>query len=407
MRKSVLFIVQNLPLPQDRRVWMEARIMKRHGFDVSVISPRNPDQKKYEAISGIGIYRYRKPPKAKGYSSYLWEYGYSFLCTLFLALKIFAKKRFAVIHTANPPDFFFILALLFKPLGVKFIYDQHDLMPEMFLSRFKKKESHPLYKVLRLLESLSCRLANVHIATCLSGQEKTLGRVRMKTPSVIVRSAPERSGIKGRLINTHLQQMISKKFVHRCCYIGVMGPQDGIDKLLNSIAHIIHQKKRTDIGFILMGDGDDFDRLTALAKEMKIDGQVMFTGWANNKMTATVLDICQVGLMPEPVNEYTDNSLHNKVLEYMAAGLPLVCYDLKEARRSADRAALYARNNDEREFAKHILTLIDNPTSAKEMGKFGRRRVDKLFSPKNSEKELKKAYGYLFPDVFPIDIKTL
>ena len=160
MKKSVLFITQNLPVPQDRRVWMEARTLKQRGFLVSIISPGNPEQKKFEQINNIFVYRYARPPKTSGYLSYLWEYAYSFLATLYLAVKVYRKHGFSVLHVANPPDIFFILGLIFKLAGVKFVYDQHDLMPEMLLCKFQKNIQNYLYRLLLLSERLSYAVAD-------------------------------------------------------------------------------------------------------------------------------------------------------------------------------------------------------------------------------------------------------
>lgn len=399
MKKSILFLVQNLPVPQDRRVWMEAIALRDRGFEISIISPRNEDQTKFDVIDGISVYRYLKPPKSEGYLSYAWEYGYSLLNTLILAVKVFFKRGFSAIHSANPPDFFFLVALLFKPFGVKFIYDQHDLMPEMLLARFRKSKRHFLYKILLYLEKLSYKTADAHIATCQSGLEKTLSRVKNCKKSFIVRSVPDKNVIGRKLADKALAKAARKKFKYICSYIGVMGPQDGVDKLLMSIRVIVKEFGRKDIGFVLMGDGDDFDRLKKMAKKFGIESNVIFTGWADAKVISTYLYISQVGLMPEPKNDYTNNSLHKKVLEYMYAGLPLVAYDLKEAKRSAGDAAIFVKNNDEIKFAKAVMQLIDDPGLRMVMGKRGKERVEINFREESSREELLSAYEYVFGDL--------
>ncbi len=395
MKKSILFLVQNLPVPQDRRVSMEAVALRDRGFDISIISPRNKDQLKFDTIDGISVYRYLKPPKSEGYLSYIWEYGYSLLNTLFLSIKVYFKRGFSVIHSANPPDFFFLIALLFKPFGVKFIYDQHDLMPEMLLARFKKSKKHFLYKILLYLEKMSYKTADAHIATCQSGLEKTLSRVKNRKKSFIVRSVPDKNVIGRKLSDKSLADAAKKKFKYICSYIGVMGPQDGVDKLLASIKIVVKEFGRKDIGFVLMGDGDDFERLKKMSKKFGIESNVIFTGWADAKVISTYLYISQVGLMPEPKNDYTNNSLHKKVLEYMYAGLPLVAYDLKEAKRSAGESAIFVKNNDEMKFAKAIIQLIDDPGLRMVMGKRGKERVKVNFREELSNTELLAAYEYV------------
>ncbi len=397
MKKSVLFLVQNLPVPQDRRIMMEARALVNNGYSVSIISPRKPEQKKFEILDNIRIYRYLIAPKSLGYLSYFWEYTYSFMLTFYLTWKIFLTRGFSVIHSANPPDFFFLIALFFKPFGVKFVYDQHDLMPEMLLCRFGKTKEHWLYKILLFMERISYRTCNMHLSTCQSGQEKTLSRVKVRAKNFIVRSAPDPTQISPELINPELTKKIQANYRHICSYLGVMGPQDGVDKLLRSIKIIIHELKRIDLGFVLMGDGDDFDRLKKLATEYKIKDNVIFTGWADAKTISTHFYASQIGLMPEPKNDYTDNSLHNKILEYMSAGLPVIAYDLKEARRTAGDAAIYVKNNNEKEFARAIVNLIDNVALRQKMANESKKRTGNyLFTQAASQKELLRAYSSLF-----------
>jgi len=374
---------------------MEAKTLKENGFEVSAISPRNPNQEKFESIEGIFVWRYLKPPEAKGYLSYLWEYSYSFLNTLFLAFKIYFKRGFSVIHIANPPDFFFVIALFFKLFGVKLVYDQHDLAPEMFLCRFGKEKNHILYKILLLLERMSYGFCDLHITTCESGQEKILSRVKNRNNNFIVRSAPDPLQTEEYPENKESAEKIKGRFRHICSYLGVMGPQDGVDKLLKSIGFIVHDFKRKDIGFAIMGDGDDLERLKKISLDLKISEQVIFTGWADNKTISLYFGISDIGLMPEPKNDYTDNSLHNKVLEYMLAGIPVVSYDLKEEKRSAGEAAIFVENNNEKEFAKSVLYLIDNPERRERMGKIGKERAEKFFNQDLSKKSLLKAYRFL------------
>jgi glycosyltransferase involved in cell wall biosynthesis len=397
MKKSVLFLVQNLPVPHDRRIMMEARALQKAGYAVSIISPRKPEQKKFEVEGSIWMYRYLMAPKSLGYLSYLWEYSYSFVLTFYLTWKIFFTRGFSIIHSANPPDFFFLIALFFKPFGVKFVYDQHDLMPEMLLCRFGKNKDHFLYKILLFMERMSYRFCDIHLSTCESGQEKTLSRVKVRAKNFIVRSAPDPTQISLELIDPELTKKIQGKYRHICSYLGVMGPQDGVDKLLRSIKVTLHELKRADIGFVLMGDGDDFERLEKMAAEYKIENNVVFTGWADAKIISTYFYASQIGLMPEPKNDYTDNSLHNKILEYMSAGLPVISYDLKEAQKTAGTASLYVKNNNEKEFAKTIIELIDNADLRKKMSAESKKRASNyLFTQASSQKELLCAYDSLF-----------
>lgn len=398
MKKSVLLLVQNLPVPQDRRVWMEARTLKENGFSVSVISPRKKEQKKREEIDGISVYRYLQAPHPKGYLGYFWEYIYSYLMTFYLVCRVYLKRGFSVIHTANPPDFFFSIALIFKLFGVKFIYDQHDLMPEMMLCKFKKDKTSFFYRILLFLEKMSYKVCDIHISTCQSGQEKTLSRVKNEPKNFIVRTVPDMRQINTALIDKSKVEELRKKFSCIGVYLGVMGPQDGVDKLLRSIQIIVHEFRRKDIGFILMGDGDYYDQLVQMSRDLEIENNVIFTGWADREVISTSLYSADIGLMPEPKNDYTDNSLHNKVLEYMLAGLPIVSFDLKEARVSAEESAVYAKGNNEREFAKAVIFLLDNPELRKKMGELGKERVQEKFDILSFKEALLKAYDIFFPE---------
>lgn len=397
MKKSVLFLTQNLPVPQDRRVFREAKTLKENGFSVSIISPRKKNQLKTEVISGIRVYRYLRFPVFGGYLSYFLEYSYSFVCSFYLALKVYFTRGFSAVHVSNPPDFLFLIAIFFKLGGVKFVWDQHDLAPDMFLCKFGQGKSggkeNILYKTLLFLEKMSAELCDIYIATCRLGKRITNSRTDIKAPQFIVRSAPDLKKINKANADSKLVNEFTKKFKYLAVYLGVMGPQDGIDKLLRSVRYVVKELKRTDIGFVLLGEGDALNDLKRMAKDLEINDYIYFAGWANYKMISSYFNVSHIGLMPEPKNSYTNNSLHNKVLEYMAFGLPVVSYDLDEARASAGEAAMYITGNNEEEFARSIVELMDNPSQRAQMGEIGKKRlVRKEFGWDSSAKELVKAY---------------
>jgi len=399
MKRSVLLLVQNLPVPQDRRFWMEAEALKRNGFKVTVISPRKLGQKKSEKIAGIQIYRYLKPPQSNSWLGYIFEYSYSLFWSFYLSLKVAVTQGFSVIQAANPPDMFFLIAIFYKLFGVKFVFDQHDLVPEMFLCKFSKSRKHLIYKLLCFLEGLSLKVCDVHLTTCVSGQQFVQKRQEIECPSVVVRSAPDLAKLNTNDVNFEIEQKVKKlkrKFKYLCVYLGVMGPQDGVDKLLRSIKFIVHSLKRKDIGFILMGEGDDFERLKKMAQKFRIERQVTFTGWADQQAIKAYFNQADLGLMPEPKNDYTDNSLHNKILEYMAFGLPVLAYDLKELRLNTKGAAVYVQDNDEKKYAQIAVKLLDSPELREEMGNFGKQRMEnENFKWETSVEELLKVYEYL------------
>ncbi|NTU66622.1 MAG: glycosyltransferase family 4 protein [Candidatus Moranbacteria bacterium] len=394
MDKKILFIVQNLPLPEDRRVFQEMETMSKNGFMVFAIAPGKPDQKKTETIGKMKIWRYRQAPPAAGLVGYVWEYAYSFSCSFYLALKIYFQEKYQVIHISNPPDFFFPIGAFMKLFGVKYVFDQHDLMPEMSEAKFGSGSKSLLRKMLLLSEKLALKFCVVHITTCESGKCLVQKRSAFSAKTFIVRNAVDFSKVYS---NTTPKKEIKElsQFKHICAYLGVMGFQDGLDKLLESISYIVNDKNRTDIGFVLMGDGDALPEIKKTALEYGIADQVFFAGWADSKMISTYLNISDLGLMPEPVNSYTVNSLHNKVMEYMAHGLPVVSYDLKEARKSAGSAGVFVSGNDSIKFGQAVLELIGNAGKRQEMGETGRMAAKENFTWEKSGQKLVEAYRYL------------
>ncbi len=399
MSKRVLFLIENLSFLQDRRVAQEALAVQSLGWQVFVVAPGNKDQKKEENINGISVFRYPAKIFPSGFWGYFQEYTYALYQTFFLALKIYFRPGgFSVIHAANPPDLFFLIGAFFKIFGVRFIYDQHDLAPEMFLAKFNTSRTHLLYWATRFAERLSYLLATTHIATCQVGLDFFLKSRNLKNKkSQIVRTAPDLSllnsfGANPKLLNR--LTAIKKDFPYLGVYLGVMGHQDGLSKLLRSIEIFVKKSKRKDIGFLLLGSGDALNDLRITVGKMGLENRVFFLGWMEPKETAACLEVADFGLMPEPKNDYTDYSLHNKVLEYLAFGLPFVSYDLKEVQNNGHAAALYAKNNNEEEYAELINQMLNNLDSQKKEGQKRKAEImtDQSLSWDNSIKTLKEIY---------------
>ncbi|MBD3300049.1 MAG: glycosyltransferase [Candidatus Moranbacteria bacterium] len=397
--QSVLFIVQNLPVPQDRRVWMEARALKKEGYTVSVISPsfNFSKQKKFRKIKGINVYQFKNYYQPGRFLGYFIEYAYSLFRIGILTLKVYFKHNFSVIHVANPPDLLFLIALPFKLLGVKFVYDQHDLNPELLKNKFADKSQKKLalfYKVLLWLEKISLKICDLHITPSKSAQKITLKRNKFKAVSVIVRNAVFRNGNRDKIDKRYLRKV--KKFKYVCAYLGVMGSQDGLRNLIRIIDHIVNDHKRSDIGFVLMGDGDELSVVKKRAKKLKLNNNIVFTGWADEKMKNTFLNNADLGLMPDPKNDHSTNSLHNKVLEYMESGLPFVSFDLAETKMIAKKAVIQIKNNNEKRFAKAVIDLINNTKQRKALGKYAQKRVlTKGYTWNESTKNLRLYYKNL------------
>jgi len=390
---KVLMIVENLPVPFDRRVWLEANTLTGEGYKVSVISPRGKADCNYEVLNGISIYRYRMPPPTRGFLSYVWEFTYCWFMTFFLSMKILFKEGFDVIHACNPPDTFFLLGAFYKSLGKKFVFDQHDLCPEVYQARFGSAKSNLLLKGLLFLEKLSYETANLVIATNESYKKIATGRGRVKEENVfVVRTGPDFERLKRLKPEPELKK--GRKYM--VCYLGVMGPQDGVDYLLRAAEFITKNHGRNHILFVLIGGGDSFNDLKKMSVELGVQEHTLFTGRIPDEELIRYLSTADVCVGPDPKNDLNDNSTMNKIMEYMAMGKPVVSFDLKETRFSAGDAALYAKSNDTEDFANKILELLKDEKKRQEMGKYGRKRIEEALAWNHTKKELIKAYEKVF-----------
>ncbi len=390
---KILIIVENLPVPFDRRVWLEANTLTEEGYKVSVISPRGKNDPKYEVLNGISLYRYPMPPPTKGFLSYSWEFTYCWLMTFFLSIKILFKEGFDVIHACNPPDTFFLLGAFYKVLGKKFVFDQHDLCPEVYQARFGSAKRRLLIKGLLFLEKLTYRTANLVIATNESYKKIAVERGKVKREEIfVVRTGPDFQRLKRLKTEPELKR--GRKYM--VCYLGVMGPQDGVDYLLRSVEFITGTNGRDDILFVLVGGGDSFSDLKKMSIDLGVQKHVLFTGRIPDEELIRYLSTADVCVGPDPKNELNDKSTMNKIMEYMAMAKPVVSFDLKEARFSAQDAALYAKPNDTEDFANKILELLKDEKKRQQMGEYGRKRIEEELSWNHTKKELIKAYGKVF-----------
>jgi glycosyltransferase involved in cell wall biosynthesis len=369
----VLIIVQNLPVPFDRRVRLECQALLEAGYRVSVICPKGPDDPRFHVVEGIELYKHRPYPPTQRRIGFVAEYLWSFAMTAWLTLKVWRRRRFEVLQACNPPDIFWPLARLFHRLGgVRFVYDQHDLCPELYESRFPDGPALP-YRALRFLEASTYRSADHVISTNGSYRAVALGRGAKRPDEVtVVRTGPDPEWLCRCTPDPELR----RGHRHLACYLGVMGPQDGVDVVVRAAADVVHRMGRRDIGFILIGTGDCFDELVELARELDVAGYVEFTGRAPDAVVLTVLSTADVGLSPDPKNPLNDVSTMNKTMEYMALELPVVAFDLKETRVSAERAAVYAEPNSVERYAEALVALIDDEPRRRTMGATGRSRVE-------------------------------
>ncbi len=389
----VLILVENLPVPFDRRVWLESKALTRAGWLVSVICPKGGSwTADYEEIEGVHIHRYEPPPSAKGALSYVWEFLYCWLQTLRLTIGIAAGRGFDVIHACNPPDTFFAIGAIFKLWGKKFLFDQHDLCPEVYVARFNREGFW--YAALGVLERLTYATADLVIATNQSYRETAIRRGGVDPERVfVVRSGPELARFAGLAPDPALKR--GRPFL--VAYLGVMAPQDGVDHLIRAAADLVALRGKRDVAITLIGGGDSFDDLVALTKEMGLDDVVHFTGRVPDAEVEAILSTADVCVSPDPKNPLNDVSTMNKILEYMAVGRPIVAFDLRETRYSAGDGALYATPNETADLAAKVHQLLEDPALRAAMGAYNQERFRQGFAWEYSQVELVKAYELLRP----------
>jgi glycosyltransferase involved in cell wall biosynthesis len=385
---GVCIIIENLPVPVDRRVWQEARALREAGYRVSVICPKARGfERGRETLEDIEIYRYRLWEASRPLS-YFVEYAMAFAAQFVLALRVYTRTRFRVLQACNPPDTIFLVGLFFKLFGVRFIFDHHDLNPELYEAKFGRRDFG--YKLVCWAERLTFWTADVSIATNESYREVALARGKMRRErTFVVRSCPDVTRMQKRLAQPELKE-------GRCflvVYLGVMGPQDGLDLLLESIDLVVHGSNRQDILFVLIGTGTERVRLKALAAQKGLDQLVRFPGHLSDDDVAAYFSTADLGVAPDPLTPMNDKSTMNKILEYMTFGLPVVLYDLTEGRRSADGGALYARPGDTEDFARAILRVLDSESLRKELGACGRRRIEESLNWQIEKQSLLAAYA--------------
>lgn len=371
-RRRVLIIVQNLPVPLDRRVWLEACALRDAGFQVSVVCPKAPGDPSFQEIEGIRIRKYAPPPPTTGALSYVWEFAYCWARTLALVVDAAAREGFDVIQACNPPDTYWALAAPFKAFGKRFVFDQHDLCPEVYVSRFPQG-SRAVVRALEWLERATYALADHVVATNDSYRETAMRRGNVAARRVtVVRTGPNPERLRRGAPVASWRN--GKRYL--CAYLGVMGPQDGVDLAVRAAAALI-QSGREDVQFVFMGAGDSYDELIALVEQLQISDSVTFTGRIPDETVFEVLSTADLGMSPDPLNPLNDVSTMNKTMEYMSFGVPVVAFDLKETRVSAGPAAVYVQPNDTDAFARAIADLLDDAERRAAMGQQGRERVER------------------------------
>jgi glycosyltransferase involved in cell wall biosynthesis len=392
-RRRVLILVENLPSPFDRRVWQEANALRDAGYDVSIICPTGKGyEKRFEVIDDIEIHRYKLPVEADGALGYALEYASALGSTLALSLLVLRRRGFDVIHACNPPDLFCLIGMLFKPFGKKFLFDHHDLNPELYEAKFGRRDF--FYRLMLAFERLTFKVADVSIATNESYRRIAIERGGMPPDKVfVVRSGPSLERMKVQAPDESLKR--GRRFL--VGYVGVMGRQEGIEYLLEAARHIVHDLGRTDVHFGLVGGGTSVGELKALADELGVADYVTFTGRVPDAEMLAMLNTADVCVNPDVANDMNDKSTMNKIMEYMALGKPIVQFDLTEGRFSAQQASLYAARNDPVDMARKIVELLDDPDKRRRMGDYGRSRVVNELEWRYEVPKLLAAYEALWP----------
>lgn len=377
-RPHVLIVVQNLPVPLDRRVWLECQVLRRAGYDVSVICPKGPGDPGYQLIDGVHVHKYAPAPQADGVLGYLWEFAYSWARTALLSLRVWRRARFHALQACNPPDTYWALARLWKLRGVQFVFDHHDLNPELFLSRFGEPRGlagRLQYAGLRWLERRTFRTADRVIST--NESYRSVARTRGDVPvehTAVVRSGPDTTAMRPVRPVPELRRGAK----HLVVYLGIMGPQDGVDAVLDAAARIVLEQGRTDVRFALLGFGDCLEQLKARSVELGLSEHVEFTGRADPKMIAEYLSTAAVGLSPDAYSPLNDVSTMNKVMEYMAYALPVVTFRLTETMVSLADCGVVVEPGDVTGFADAVVGLLDDPGRRAALGVAARRRAERV-----------------------------
>jgi len=389
----ILFIVENNTVPPDIRVWREALTIQKAGYTVTVISPKKASYSKYyEIIDNIEIYRHPSFESKGGKIYQVLEYANALIWELLICVRLMFGKRFEIIHGANPPDHLFLIASLFKIFGVKFIFDHHDLAPELYLCKFGSGKNL-IHRLLRLMEKLSCHTANVIISTNQSYKGHIISKYKINPKKIfVVRNDPEIPNLE-KTIERTLQKNSS---IIKLLYVGSINKQDGVDLLIRALHILVSQINQSQIHCTVVGDGDDLTHIKTLCTELGIDPYLNFTGYIyDRKVVHDFIEDADICLETAPYNEVNAKSTFIKIMEYMAAGKPIVAFDLDETRYSAQNSALLVEQGNLKAFAEAIQKLILKPDLREKLGKAGQTRIIEELNWTNASRELLAAYQYV------------
>ena len=390
-RRSVLFLVENCSVPFDRRVWQEASTLRNAGYAVCIVSPREHGQKAWEILDGIEVYRHPALPDASGPLGYALEYSMAIFWETLFVWRVFLRLGFDVVHVSNPPDILFLVGGLFKVMfSKKLVFDHHDICPELYETKFGRK-GLPFW-LLSQLERWSIKAADIVISTNDSYRRIAIERGQ-KDPSrvFVVRNGPDLERLRQLAPIPALKRGRS----YLVGYVGVIGVQEGLHHLIRAAAFIIHDCRRSDIHFAIIGSGPHLDNNRSLARSLGVDHYFTFTGRVSDQVLLEYLNTADLCVGPDDYNPLNDKSTMIKIMEYMAIGKPIVQFALTEGRITAGDASLYARPSDYTDFARNILKLLDDPMRRAAMGEYGRQRVESALAWSHQAPKLLAAYDAL------------
>lgn len=389
---SVLMLIENSSFPLDRRMRHLAEALREAGYKVNVICPKgqDTDRSSFEVFEGIKVYRYPMLFQASNRLGYVLEYSWALLCLGALSLFVWIRDGVDIVHCANPPDIMFLVARLFKLFGKKFVYDQHDLCPELYHSKFERRGL--VYRILLFLERQSYRGADLVISTNQSYRDIARERGGITDE----RSAIVRNGVDiSRFHRKTPRPELKRQFAYMAVYLGTMGKQDGVNRVVQAAHHIVHTFGRQDVLFVMIGKGECWHKLQRLSEELKVADVVQFLGHVSDDLLLDYLSTADVGLDPDPPDRMNQLSTMTKIMEYMACQRPIVSFDLLETRRSAGDAAFYVEKEDPKMFAYALLELLDDQARRERMGRIGLQRSIELVGLDRSRKALLEAYSRL------------
>lgn len=393
--KRILMLVENCPYPQDIRVRSEATTLTSAGYQVTVVAQKASGQKNHEIVDDVRVYRYPAPPELPSIVGFAFEYIYSYLTALIYSVWILLRHGFDVIHAHNPPDIYVFLAIPYKLAGKKFVFDHHDLTPEVFKAIFSGKGTKWIYKLLMMMEYLSLKSAHHVIATNESYKARHTDLHAIASSKItVVRNGPDLTRFQPLAADPGLRSKAGTILG----YAGTMGKQDGIDYLIRSLHCLVYELQITDIYCVIIGSGSQEKHLKELVQELNLDKYVWFPGWLDTETLVRYLSTTDICLGPDPKNSFNDHSTMIKIMEYMALAKPIVSFDLNETIYSAADSAVYVTDNNELEFARAISDLIKNPDKQARMGQAGYTRIKNKLAWNYSAEKLLEVYTSLFKE---------